>query len=287
MTLKRSVEKQEKARRRGVLLIIGAGTVLLLGYGAWWVATRTTPKEELGVEDLVRGKVTRREDGRCDILYDFDALPVPEGAEPEFDRYPQLRDWEWPAGSGVAEGQDRFVGKLKSFIVFEGDVAVKVEVEFLRGAVVNARLCMTTLSGKTNYYQLSVLANGMAVMSEVILGSYQDIARVEDAFPRVKAGEKHTLRFDLEGSPPVPDGFRMYEVFEKVDLPPGGTLKAYLDGKLILTAEATGRIPAFGTVGLGAWNSRAFFDDLRITGLPTRDWIEKKRDLVEKLGGEE
>ena len=83
----------------------------------------------------------------------------------------------------------------------------------------------------------------------------------------------------------MPDIIRVPEAFEETDLPPGGTLKAYLDGKLIATAEASGRIPAFGAVGLGAWNSRAYFDDLKITGRPTRSWIEGRRKVIEVFGG--
>lgn len=279
-------EKMERARARGTRLIVGAGVVLVLGYGAWRLVTRPKPEKKLGVEELVRGKAKRTPAGNYEILYDFDALPAPEGADPEeFDPYPQLNDWEWPSGSGVVKGENRFSGELKSHIVFEGDLGLEVEFELIRGGVVNARLCMTVLR-KPNSYQLSLLANGMAVISENILGSYQDIARAEEAFPPVEVGEKHVLRFELEGSPPVPDVFRVPEPFEEVDLPPGGVLKGYLDGKLIVTAETSGRLPALGAVGIGAWNSRAFFDNLKITGRPTRSWVEGRRKVEEVLGGD-
>ena len=282
---RKRLEERERAEKRGAWLIIGAGAVLLAGYGGWKLLMRPRPQEKPGLEKLVAGEVTRLEDGNYEILYDFCELPMPEGADPlEFDPYPQLDDWVWPSGSGAVKGENRFAGELRSHIVFEGDVAIEVEFELIRGGVVNARLCMTVLR-KPNYYQLSVLGNGMAVISEVVLGGYVDLARVEEAFPSIERGEKHTLRFELEGSPPVPDVFRIPEPGEEKDLPPGGTLKAYIDGKLVLTAEASGRIPALGALGVGAWSSKAFLDDLKITGRPTPSWIEGKRRLLEVLGG--
>lgn len=286
MALRKRREERERAHAKGIRLVVGAASALLLAYGVWNYLARPRPKERPSLEELVRGRAFRRPDGDYEILYDFDALPPPEEPDEDFDPYPQLNDWEWPALSGVVKGENRFSGSLRSHIVFEGDVAVEVEFEFIWGGVVNVRLCMTMLK-EPNHYQLSLLANGMAVVSENILGSYQDIARVEEAFSPVKPGEKHVLRFELQGSPPVPDTFRIPDPFEKVDLPPGGVLKGYLDGKLIVTAKASGRIPAFGAVGLGAWNSRAYFDDLRITGRPTPSWVEGRRKILEILGGGE
>ncbi len=244
-----------------VILIVGTIiTVSLKLHAHFGLGIELDPLVDLQVETFINGEVTRLDDGRIEIFYDFEPLDYPEGVTEEekkyYDRYPQLDDWSYEKGIDAFTG--RLINGATSFITFEGPVTVECGFEILRGASA-AVVLNYQIDG--SYFQLQVTRNGLAAVSRYKAGAYQPLS--DNTEVNVGPRTVHTMKLEVTKT----------EVL------------SYIDGELVHSVSNPYPDHSWGVVKLKAFEAYVAFDDVKITGRPSKEWIDAKLKIQKTLAG--
>jgi len=221
--------------------------------------------------DLIRGKVTELGGGRIEVLYDFEPVPKIEGRGlTDVDLYPQLEDWNLSLAdsrtrTGVVRGEGRLVGEARTRLAFAGPVEVSLQLEIVSGAA--AIQLATNRSGEG----CEVLIDGASGLGRLRSRLGEELREIEwDSLELFSGGPLFGLRLGLSATLSDEE------------------LRVELAGRWSARARVPpGMARREGNIALRSPGGRVLWDDVRIRGEMSREWLEDRLHAALALLGED